>query len=246
MEAFSYSNSPYPIRSDLPDAFRHAWRKISEPGTWWTGAARVAIAQESRQALDCGFCRARKAALSPNAPIEGWHTTCTRLDDKIVDVVHRLVTDPARLSEQWLAEIIDEHFTYGHYVETVSVVVTVMSIDYFNKALGFDLEPLPEPSPGQPSRYEPSNLETKTAWVPMIAKLAEAEEDLWPGSQITNVIRALSLVPDAVRLLKSLSAAQYLPMSVIPDPVSSGDRALDRAQIEFVAAKVSAYNDCFY
>ncbi len=60
MEAFAYSNSPWHIRPDLPDAFRHTWKKVAEPGTWLTGAERVAIACEVRNAQLCGLCSERK------------------------------------------------------------------------------------------------------------------------------------------------------------------------------------------
>ena len=246
MQAFAYSNSPYPIRPDLPEAYRHAWQKLAEPGTWWTGSERVAIATEVRNAATCTFCAARKAALSPFAPLEGTHNATTELPDKVIDIVHRLTTDPSRLTEQWLNDTMDEHLTKPHYVEIISVVVTTLCIDSFHRALGFELEPLPAPLAGAPSRYSPSGLETETSWVPMIGQLDEAEEDLWPKARSANVIRAMSVVPEAVRLLKVLSSAQYLEMRDVPNPHADGGRAITRAQIEFIAARVSAINDCFY
>ena len=57
-------------------------------------------------------------------------------------------------------------------------------------------------------------------------------------------MRALSLVPDEVRMLRRLSEAHYLPIEKIPDPTCH--RALDRMQMELVAARVSALNECFY
>ena len=81
----------------------------------------------------------------------------------------------------------------------------------------------------------------------MIGEASEAERDLWPDARMApNVIKALSSVPDAVRLLKTLSAAQYVPMADVPNPSAGGKRAISRAQIEFIAARVSAINDCFY
>ena len=59
-----------------------------------------------------------------------------------------------------------------------------------------------------------------------------------------NIVRALSLVPDHVRLLRELSASHYMAFERIPDP--SVRNALDRMQIELVAARVSAMNECFY
>ena len=246
MEAFSYSNSPYPIRSDLISAYQDAWAKLAHAGTWWTGADRVAIAEEVRNAQHCEFCIQRKQALSPFAPLDGSHQATTHLAPAVVDVVHRLTTDPSRLTGTWVDELTSTEISKGQYVEIISVVVTTLCIDSFNLALGFELEPLPEPKAGEPSEYQPDGLETETSWVPMIGELAENESDLWPVDRSANVIRAMSLVPDAVRLLKSLSAAQYLEMQDVANPRADGGRKISRAQIEFIAARVSAINDCFY
>ena len=247
MQAFAYSNSPYPIRPDLPETYRDAWQQLANPGTWWSGRERVALAQEVRNAQGCELCANRKAALSPFADVEGRHLATSELPSSVVDVVHRLTTDPSRLTRSWLNEVTSEAFTSGHYVETISVVVTTLCIDTFHRSLGFDLEPLPAPQDGQPSDYVPEGLNDNTGWVPMIGEAQDPEQDLWPGARmVPNVIKALSSVPDAVRLLKTLSAAQYVPMADVPNPSAGGDRAISRAQIEFIAARVSAINDCFY
>jgi alkylhydroperoxidase family enzyme len=70
------------------------------------------------------------------------------------------------------------------------------------------------------------------------------EADLWPPGRTPNVLRALSLVPDEVRGLKDLSAAHYLPMEQVIDV--RAHRLLSRAQMELVAARVSALNECHY
>ena len=247
MTAFNYANSPYPIRSDLTEAYQHAWQQLAQPGTWWSGAERVAIADECRLAQDCEFCRRRKQALSPFAPLQGEHRTHGVLPSEVVDLVHRLTTDPSRLTHSWVAQLCAEHLSIGQFVETISVVITVMCIDSFHHALDLPLEPLPTAVPGKPSRYVPANTEHQTAWVPMIDQPQAAESDLWPGiSRAPNVIRALSYVPDAVRLLLRLSEAQYIPGRDVANPSAEGGRAISRAQIEFIAARVSAINDCFY
>lgn len=64
MQPYSYSQSPYTIREDMSAAYREFWARLAKPGSWWTGAERIAIAQESRNAVTCGFCAERKQALS--------------------------------------------------------------------------------------------------------------------------------------------------------------------------------------
>jgi hypothetical protein len=61
------------------------------------------------------------------------------------------------------------------------------------------------------------------------------------------VLRALSLVPDEVRLcIHVLLPSQYMDPALVRDPASDAGRAINRAQMELLAARVSALNQCFY
>ncbi len=253
MEPFTYADAPYAIPEHKVRAHRGAWGYMASPGSWWTGAERVAIAAASRAAWECGLCSERKAALSPFA-VTGRHAdpaapTAATLPDEVTDAVHRITTDSARLTESWVSGLVGEPFTYGHYVEMVSIVVNLASIDSFHRALGLALEPLPEPEPGEPDGYWPPGAALDVAWVPMIYpdNLTGKEEDIYFGARETaHVIRAMSLVPDAVRWLSRLSEAHYLPTPEVMDMTSSGHLSLNRMQIELVAARTSILNDCFY
>ncbi len=248
MTYFAYSNSPYTIRPDLPEAFRYTWKKFAGPGTWYTGAERVEIAQEVRAAENCDLCKRRKQALSPFS-VEGEHTSPTALASAAVDVVHRLTTDASRLTKSWLDDCVRQGVSLEQYVEILSIVVGTVSIDSFHTALGFPLEPLPQPEIGEPSHYRPAQAKPGDAWVPMIDvnQVSEQDADMYSGmKQNANVITAMSLVPDAVRLLRTQSKAMYLDMKLVPQPDKNGGRALSRPQIELIAGRVSAINDCFY
>ena len=135
----------------------------------------------------------------------------------------------------------------GPYVEAVGVVTLLAGVDYFARSLGVPPFPLPEPRPGEPSGHRPRAARPGEAWVSMIApRDAEGpEEDLFGGAELVpNIARALSLVPDHVRVLRDLSSSHYMDFRQIPDPTVRKD--LDRAQMELVAARVSAMNECFY
>jgi len=56
------------------------------------------MAGEVRAAFDCDFLGGRKKALSP-FQMEDRHDSNSNLPEAIVDAVHRIVTDPSRLSE---------------------------------------------------------------------------------------------------------------------------------------------------
>jgi len=245
MSRFSYADAPVAVRDDLPAAHRRAWRRLAAPGAWWTGEERVAIAAEVRNAVRCGLCRRRKAALSPHAE-EGEHDDLGALPDAAVDVIHRVVTDPGRLSKAWFEKTLASGLGDAPYVEIIAVVVTVVSIDSFCRGLGVAAQPLPEPDPGEPSRRRPPAARPGGAWVAMIPQRRGAgpDADLYGGGRAVNVMRALSLVPDEVRGLNELGAAHYLAAERMMD-LRAG-RALDRAQMELIAGRVSALNECFY
>jgi hypothetical protein len=247
MPVFDYSASAIPIRDDLPAAYRRAWERIAAPASWWTGGERVAIARETRLARACALCRARRQALSA-AAVEGRHEQSGALPAVAVEAVHRLVTDASRITRGWFGALQSEGLSDAHYVELLGVVVTTLCIDGFHAAMGLPLEPLPSPRPGAPSRQRPASARQEMGFVPTIpsGEATGSEADLYPVSRVPNVVRALSLVPDAVRQLRELSAAQYLPLQQVTDVRAEPGRALSRAQIELVAGRVSALNECFY
>ena len=246
MDTPSYANARTPVRDDLRAAHARAWEGLARPGTWWTGEERVAIAVEVRAAATCALCGTRKAALSPYT-VEGVHDGPGRLPGAAIDAVHRITTDPARLTRTWADAVIG---TIGDapYVELLGVVVTVLATDSFCRAMGVAMHALPAPVSGEPSRLRPAAACDEGAWVPSIPSGAARgpEADLYgdlPG-RAPNVIRALSLVPDAVRTLKDLGAAHYMTAAQMID-VAHG-RSIDRAQIELIAGRVSALRECFY
>jgi hypothetical protein len=246
MTPLDYSAAGVPVREDLREAHRLHWQHLRSPGTWWSGTQRVAIAAESRHSLQCRLCRERKAALSPNA-VRGEHDSLGDLPAELVEVIHRVRTDPARLSRAWFDGILDSGIREGEYVETIGIVTMLAGLDYFARSLGMPPFPLPDPLPGEPSRHIPSAAKPATAWVPVIApEEAEGPEtDVYdPDGFVPNIVRALSSVPDEVRALRRLSHAHYVPMGKLQDPAYGRD--LDRLQMELVAARVSALNECFY
>lgn len=246
MSSLDYSAAGLPIRADLREAQNAHWEHLRAPGTWWPGAQRVGIAAESRQAMDCSLCRDRKGALSP-ASVPGEHDSLGNLPANVVEVVHRVRTDPARLSRRWFQGVVASGIEDGAYVEVIGIVTMLAGLDAFARALGLPPFPLPEPLPGEPSRTRPASARSGIAWVPMILPedATGPEADLYGGEPfVPNIMRALSLVPDEVRALIRLSHAHYVPNGKLQDP--GYGRALDRTQMELVAARVSALNECFY
>jgi hypothetical protein len=156
-----------PIRADVVAAQARAWARIARPGTWWSGADRVAIAAETRNAAACRLCRERKAALSPSA-VSGEHDSLDALPNAVVEVVHHVCGDPGRLSERWYRSVISNGLSEEQYVETVSIIAHVVAIDTMARGLGRDALPLPAPLPGAASRRRPHGAKPGEAWVPWV------------------------------------------------------------------------------
>jgi alkylhydroperoxidase family enzyme len=220
------------VRRDLPEAHTRAWQHLAAPGAWWTGAERVAIAAEARAAAHCGLCRGRKASLSPGAVV-GQHASPSDLPDAAVEAIHRITTDPGRLSRRWFDELAAQGLGDAAYVELVGVVSTLVSVDAFCRAIGVPPHPLPLPQPGEPTRVRPDDVSDQGAFVVM------------RSSGLPNVMRALSLVPAEVQNLRELSAVHYVGIEELISLGASG-RALDRGQMELLAGRVSALRECFY
>jgi hypothetical protein len=244
MPPFDYAGLGLPIPEPMRAAHRRAWERLAAPGSWWTGAERVAIAAEARAARSCALCRARRAALSP-AAVPGAHVASALLPATAVDAAHRIASDPGRLTRAWYQGLLEAGLSDAHYVELVGVVSTLVNLDSLHRALGVAPEPLPEPRPGEPSRRRPPARQ-EVAWVPTVPLDSPAAQELFEGrSRVPNVARVLSLVPDALRQLRELSEVHYLPLDQVIDPRARMP-LLTRAQMELVAGRVSARNGCFY
>ena len=247
MTYFDYGRAPLAIRPDLATAHRAYWEVLRRPGSWWTGAERVALAAASRSARDCVFCRERKQALSPYG-VPGVHDHDGVLEERAVDAVHRVVTDQSRITQRWVDDNADHGLTHEAYVELVGVVVAVLSIDEFHRALGMELEALPSPEAGDIDRYRPQILSEDIGFVPTVPPegAVGAERGLWPEGRSANVIRALTLVPQAMKDWVALADAQYLSIAGMANFFKDDARSIDRMQMELLAGRVSAANRCFY
>ncbi len=246
MDELDYSAGPVAVRDDLRETHAFLREHLRSPGCWWSGAERLAMVRAARGAAECRLCRERQTALSPNA-VQGTHDSDGALPENVVEVVHRVRSDPGRLSRDWYEHRLAGGLTDAAYVEIIGVVALSAGVDYFARALGVPPFALPEPKSGAPSGYRPAGAVGGTAWVPMVEPEGAVGPELGlygDAPFVPNIVKALSLVPDEARALRRSSDAHYVPVEQIPDP--SARRVLDRMQMELVASRVSALNQCFY
>lgn len=244
--ASSMEGSELPVRGDLAESHARAWSAIAAPGTWLGGARRVAVAAEIRHARKCAHCARIREALSPNA-VDGAHDSLGALGAAEVELVHRVVSDPGRLSERWSQSVLAQGLTEGEYVEIVGIIAMVMMMDACTRALGLPDSALPAPQPGEPTRYRPPGAKKQAAWLPLVEPedAVAADGPMYPTPKAGYIYRGLSLVPQSLRDYWDLAFTHYLP----GDQVYRFDasiRAISRPQVEVLAARVSALHQCAY
>ena len=146
-----------------------------------------------------------------------------------------------------MQKLLDDALTDAVFVECVGVLATVLAVDRFCDALGRPRHPLPAPRPGAPARRRPAPAKAGLARVPLVAPedVDETCAGLYAGLSGAHIHRALSLVPAEVRGFFDLDAEMYLPDAKLRD-FDDEPRALTHAQLELLAARVSALNRCYY
>jgi hypothetical protein len=217
--------------TEIEEAQKVVAESVAEPGDWLTASQRRAVWHEVRDAETNELDRARRAALSPNA-IDGTHRATADLPAAAVEVVHRVASDPGRLTRSWAEERIAE-LGEERYTELVGVTAIVTVLDRFRRALGRPELPLPQPGSGEPARVRPADVGDVGAWV---------SQSLGPTK--ANVSRTLSLVPRTNAAWRRLVDSHYSRGPAFED--LCWDFPLSRPQAELVAARTTALNECFY
>ena len=223
------------VRPQVVESHKSAIAAYSAPGTWLDSQTRTAILKERRTASQCALCQARNSALSPYAA-QGEHDTVTALLADLIELAHRVATDSGRLTKRWFDSLIVDGMQPEVYVETVGLVATSLIIDSFAGALSCETSEPGEPQSGVPSQMKNPGVIEDGAWVPLLDVPQEPSEVELPTAP--NIFRAMGLVPAAIEHFFSVMRAQY--------SLTDFDISLSRSQVELIAARVSALNQCFY
>ena len=146
------------------------------------------------------------------------------------EAAHWLAVDAEGLTEQIVADFEARGLDRLRYLEIVGVVARLSNVDFYVRGIGATELVLAEPSPTAPSgRLHPDAVLTNM-WVPTVGR-----------SFAPHVVDAL---PDEGEAVRDLHEPMYMLMA------DMGDNAyrdlLTRAQIEYLAARTSYLNECFY
>ena len=235
-----YDDSSYPVRGDVASNHVRQFEQLGSPGTWGTSAQRIAIVNEARQA---GY-----QAGVLEEPSEHGLIPDAELSDVVRKVVHRLAVSPKDMDQAFYDQALKEGLSDAEYVEIVGLIARFTCFDVFARGIDVPLRPLPAPQPGSPTRERPSTAVVEKAWVPTVPNIPEGGEIAKAlfGPWQPYIMRALSLVPDEYKAHFDLEEVQYMPSAHFIEFDYQHHDGLTRPQVEIVAARVSAINECFY
>jgi hypothetical protein len=165
---------------------------------------------------------ARAARFGDPVPASGLPSTA-------VEAAARISADP-HVDLAWVEDLERRGLERQAYVEVLGVVARLDAVDTFLFGIGASTRPLPDPQPGEPSRTPVPEARIDGGLVPTVGPA-------FP----TNALSAVVAEHDAQ---VDLHGVLYMTMEEMGDLEIVRD--LDRAQIEFVAARTSLLNDCFF
>lgn len=205
------------VPADITAVQDRLWTRLAHAGTWFTGAERVAIASAAR-----GDATTDDA---PSAPAPALVAARTIHDE------------PASIRQDWIDELQSDGLTLAEYVEVLGVVAQLRALDTVTFGLGRGIRPLPAPVDGEPSRTVVAEAAFDGGWVPTVGAASPPT--------------VLSSVPAENAGMHELHAALYLAADGANEGNSMGNwqvvrDGLTRSQLEFVAARTSLLNDCFF
>ena len=162
----------------------------------------------------------------------GSHEGTAELTTAAVEVIHRVASDPGRLTRAWADSMIGQ-LGEETYTELVGVTAIASVLDRFEEAVTGRVPDLPEAASGDPERIRPDDVGDVGAWVPQSL-----------SRPVANVSRTLSLVPVTNRAWRALVDSHYSRGGEFFE--TTWDRGLSRPQAELLAARTTALNECFY
>ncbi|HJP36094.1 MAG TPA: alkylhydroperoxidase-related (seleno)protein [Gammaproteobacteria bacterium] len=238
-----YSDSKYPVRNAIVEAHQHTLASFSVPGTWWTGAQRAAIVAEARDAR-CEAGLQKPAAAETKAP--------TDLPESTRRVARQVAVSTNKLDRGFFEQAVSDGLSDAEYVETVGVAARLTCVDVFARGIGVPSAEIAQPADGEPTSQRPATARDEGAWAESIPGGRRGKQeaiDTYGTDMIEAapfIYRSLSLVPEEAKGLIGLGSAQYVALEEFMNFDFRFDPGFSRSQVELVAGRISAINECFY
>jgi hypothetical protein len=208
---FNFSDSPVPVRVDIREACVGAWRHFAKPGP-------ALDARQRNQVLSI----ARDPSTNQGAE--------RLVPESLLELASVLYADPPALERRLVRSAV-EHAGDPATVESIGLIAMLAAVDGGHRALGVELEALPEPQPGEPTGRVATGLRRRRSHVPM------------PKGGIPT---ALDLVPDVGAAYRSMFGPFYMTLDEMESPTFARHPGLNRAQMELMSSRTSLINECFY
>jgi hypothetical protein len=170
-----------------------------------------------------GVIHAARAAWASNTDTNGLSL--------VNQVAHRMAFDAVGMNEAVVAGFEAAGLSRFTYLEIVGIVARLANIDIYATGLGATCPPTPtSPDPAPPTGELAQGVAVTDGYVPATGNLF--------------ALSVLDALPDEGMAFKALHEPFYVPFNEFLSATYSDD--LTRAQIEYVAAKSSSLNECFY
>lgn len=209
---FDFAQSPVPVRGDLKGVYRKIWEHLGKPGPVLDATQRSVLLTTAR------------AARSGSALI------ASRASSALDELAATLYCEPGAVTETTVRAAADESGDAAAS-ETVGIIAMLSAVDGAHRALGIELEPLPDPLPGQATGNITQGLKRRRTHLPMP-----------PGA----IPGAIDLVPEVAMVFRDSFGAQYMTEQDMAHSDFERSPGLNRAQMELVSSRTSLINECFY
>tara|TARA_Y100000741_G_scaffold151196_1_gene114109 strand:+ start:4049 stop:4723 length:675 start_codon:yes stop_codon:yes gene_type:complete len=218
------------LKTIVPDeviqSFEIVWQNLGKPGAWWTGHQRIEIAQEVRNSSQPTLVE-RVNDLSRYS-----HQETESLSPYVRAVVRKIAYESSTIDKSAYDSIV-EVLGQDRYAELAAIITQVAPIFTLADILGYSREKLPTAHDGAPTKERPEDLVNDVAFLPTFSP-----------NGLPHVAVSLSLA-------QADNARRMLLVRSMYSGTNFGEmiwehRSLSRQQIELVAARTSAINECFY
>jgi hypothetical protein len=235
-----YLDTDLPIPAFVEALHADELLSFARPGTWGTAEQRTAIAAE-----------ARKTRVAVGVQESLGDEALADVPEPARRVARAAALGGIEIDRMFCEQAQADGLTDCAYVEVIGVVARLAHLDVFARGIGVPARQLRQPEEDRtPSMLRPAIAKHEGFFVDSVPSAPEGGElarDIY-GSSVpaSNILRSLSLVPDEARRLTRVVDEEYFTHETMMDMSYSSLEGLSRPQLELVAARVSALNQCFY
>ncbi len=136
------------LLEDIENMIADQWQRLANPGTWFTGRQRVAIAAVVRQAQD------------------GRSGHAEELPAVTTEAINKIAVSAHTIDQSWVEGCYERGLQPLQLVELTAIVSQLSTIDTYTIGIDEPLRELPDPLPGDPTFDEVKGARLTRGWYP--------------------------------------------------------------------------------